>query len=84
MLARLEGQGFRATREDGHLIALARNGDRITMEPGGQLELSGGALLTATDCAAALDAHVREVAESPDRWEFTSSAPGPARSARSQ
>ena len=33
------------------------------MEPGGQLELSGGALLTATDCAAALDAHVREVAE---------------------
>jgi len=63
VLARLEGQGFEATREDGHVIALARNGDRITMEPGGQLELSGGALLTATDCAAALDAHVREVAE---------------------
>ena len=63
VLARLEGRGFKATREDGHVIALARNGDRITMEPGGQLELSGGALLTATDCAVALDAHVREVAE---------------------
>src|SRR3954471_4572681 len=63
VLARLEGRGFTASREDGHAIALARRGDRITMEPGGQLELSGGALLTATDCAVALDAHVREVAE---------------------
>ncbi len=63
LLARLEGRGFEATREDGHIIALARNGDRITVEPGGQLELSGGALLTATDCALALDTHVREVAE---------------------
>ena len=63
VLGRLEGREFKATREDGHTIALARKGDRITMEPGGQLELSGGALLTATDCAAALDAHVREVAE---------------------
>jgi glutamate--cysteine ligase len=63
VLARLEGRGFAATREDDHTIALAREGDRITMEPGGQLELSGGALLTATDCAVALDAHVREVAE---------------------
>jgi len=63
LLGRLAGRGFEATREDGHTIALARNGDRITMEPGGQLELSGGALLTATDCAAALDAHVREVAD---------------------
>ena len=63
LLGDLEGRGFRATREDGHVIALAREGDRITMEPGGQLELSGGALATASTCAAALDAHVREVAE---------------------
>ena len=63
LLAGLESRGFAATREDGHVIALARGGDRITMEPGGQLELSGGALATAADCAAALDAHVREVAE---------------------
>ncbi|HVV49609.1 MAG TPA: glutamate-cysteine ligase family protein, partial [Polyangia bacterium] len=63
LLERLQGLGFQPTREDGHIIALARNGDRITMEPGGQLELSGGALATATDCATALDAHVREVAE---------------------
>jgi glutamate--cysteine ligase len=62
ILARLERRGFTATREDGHTIALAREGDRITLEPGGQLELSGGAVATAADCRVALDAHVREVA----------------------
>jgi glutamate--cysteine ligase len=62
ILTRLEGRGFVATREDGHVIALARGGDRITLEPGGQLELSGGALGTAAACREALDTHVREVA----------------------
>ena len=62
VLAGLESRGFRATREDGHIIALERDRDRITVEPGGQTELSGGSLPTASDCAAALDAHVREIA----------------------
>src|SRR6185369_8390840 len=31
VLARLEQRGFEGTREDGHTIALARKGDRITM-----------------------------------------------------
>jgi glutamate--cysteine ligase len=61
ILGRLEGRGFQATREDGHIIALEREGDRITMEPGGQLELSGGARRTAADCRTALLAHVSEV-----------------------
>jgi glutamate--cysteine ligase len=63
VLERFAQRGFAATREDGYVIALARGGDRITMEPGGQLELSGGALPTAAACATALDAHVREVAD---------------------
>jgi glutamate--cysteine ligase len=63
LLERFERLGLQAQREDGHVIALARSGDRITMEPGGQLELSGGALPTAAACAQALDAHVREVTE---------------------
>jgi glutamate--cysteine ligase len=62
ILERFAKRGFTATREDGHVIALSRDGDRITVEPGGQLELSGGALATAAACATALDAHVREVA----------------------
>ncbi len=63
VLERFAQRGFSASREDGHIIALARDGDRITMEPGGQLELSGGALPTAAECAVALDAHVHEVAD---------------------
>jgi glutamate--cysteine ligase len=63
LLGALEGRGFSAQREDGHTIALARGGDRITVEPGGQVELSGAALPTATECATALRAHVAEVRE---------------------
>ncbi|HEY5089032.1 MAG TPA: glutamate-cysteine ligase family protein, partial [Polyangia bacterium] len=62
IVGRLEVGGFTAAREDGHTIALERGGDRITLEPGGQLELSGGALRTAAACRTVLDAHVREVA----------------------
>jgi glutamate--cysteine ligase len=63
LLAALEGRGFVAQREGGHTIALARGGDRITVEPGGQVELSGAALPTAAECAAVLRAHVAEVRE---------------------
>jgi glutamate--cysteine ligase len=61
LLAALEGRGFTATREDGHTISLERLGDRITLEPGGQVELSGAALPTASECAARLRAHVAEL-----------------------
>src|SRR5688500_7906461 len=59
----LERRGFRAVREDGHTIMLERDGERITVEPGGQLELSGAARPTAAECRDALLAHVREVGE---------------------
>jgi glutamate--cysteine ligase len=63
LLGALEGRGYSAQREDGHTIALARGGDRITVEPGGQVELSGAALPTASECATVLRAHVAEVRE---------------------
>jgi glutamate--cysteine ligase len=63
LLTTLEGRGFSATREDGHVIALARGPDRITVEPGGQVELSGGALPTAAGSRALLSAHLRELQE---------------------
>jgi glutamate--cysteine ligase len=63
ILARLERRGFAPKREDGHVIELERRGDRITIEPGGQLELSGGALATAAACRDLLSAHVAEVRE---------------------
>jgi glutamate--cysteine ligase len=63
ILARLEARGFTATREHGHVVALERAGERVTIEPGGQLELSGAARPTAAACGDALVAHVREVLE---------------------
>jgi glutamate--cysteine ligase len=63
ILSRLVKRGFFPQREDGHIIALERGGDRITVEPGGQLELSGGTLPTASGCREALLAHVAEVSE---------------------
>jgi glutamate--cysteine ligase len=61
ILRRLESRGFAPRLEDGHLLALDRTGDRITVEPGGQLELSGAAVPTATEGAVVLRAHVAEV-----------------------
>jgi glutamate--cysteine ligase len=63
LLRRLEARGFAAKREDGHIIALERGGDRITVEPGGQVELSGAALPTVTGGVEVLRAHVAEVRE---------------------
>jgi glutamate--cysteine ligase len=63
LLNALGGRGYLAVDEGGHPIALARGGDRITVEPGGQVELSGAALATAAQCAGVVRAHVGEVRE---------------------
>jgi glutamate--cysteine ligase len=56
-------RGYVGMDEGGHPIGLSRGGDRITVEPGGQVELSGAALPTASACADVLRAHVAEVRE---------------------
>src|SRR5262245_10830434 len=62
LLARLEAEGeYLGVREGGRLIALRRSVDQITLEPGGQVELSGPPLVSATACHEALLAHVRQV-----------------------
>jgi glutamate--cysteine ligase len=63
LLAGLEQRGFVAEREDGHILALARGAERITVEPGGQLELSGPALVSAVAGQQVLVEHLREVKE---------------------
>jgi glutamate--cysteine ligase len=47
--------------EDGHVIALARGGASITLEPGAQLELSGEQCPTIHCTEKELATHVREV-----------------------
>ncbi len=63
LLEKLQGQGFTALMEGANVIALERGNEQITLEPGGQLELSGPAVQSAVASAEALDAHIREVTE---------------------
>jgi glutamate--cysteine ligase len=53
--------GWEPVREGENVIALTRGEASITLEPGGQLELSGAALASAHDTCAELSVHVREM-----------------------
>jgi glutamate--cysteine ligase len=54
--------GWTEMREGGHLIGLARAGATVSLEPGGQLELSGAPLRTIHETKAELETHLAEVA----------------------
>jgi glutamate--cysteine ligase len=55
-----ERHGWQPVQDGGHVIALTRNGASITLEPGGQLELSGAPKPTVHDICAELHAHLRQ------------------------
>ena len=64
VLAGFEARGWRPTRDrgiDGEIIALERDGASITLEPGGQLELSGKPLTTIHQTCAEFTEHFREL-----------------------
>lgn len=61
LLETLATQGWRATREGDDIIALAKDRATITLEPAGQLELSGAPLKTMVETAAEVDAHFAEL-----------------------
>ncbi|TXL71541.1 glutamate--cysteine ligase [Vineibacter terrae] len=53
--------GWQPVLENGKPIALARDNASITLEPGGQFELSGAPLATVHEAAAETDQHLAEV-----------------------
>ncbi|HKJ00423.1 MAG TPA: glutamate--cysteine ligase [bacterium] len=53
--------GWQPVREGENVIALTRGEASITLEPGGQFELSGAALASAHETCAELGVHVREM-----------------------
>ncbi|MDP3341761.1 glutamate--cysteine ligase [Frigidibacter sp.] len=65
--AMLEGMqarfGWTPIFEQDKIIGLTRDGANVSLEPGGQLELSGAPLETLHQTAAELDSHLQEVAE---------------------
>ena len=62
LFAGLEARhGWTPVREGGNVIGLTRNGASVSLEPGGQFELSGAALVSVRDVAAELQVHLDEV-----------------------
>ncbi|MFB2533139.1 glutamate--cysteine ligase [Paracoccus sp. p3-h83] len=53
--------GWTEVREGGHLIGLQRNGANVSLEPGGQLELSGAPLETIHQTCDEVHDHLAEV-----------------------
>ena len=53
--------GWRPVLEADKLVGLTRNGANISLEPGGQFELSGAPLETVHDTAIELDQHLAEL-----------------------
>ena len=55
--------GWQPNYEGEHLVALLRDDAAITLEPGGQLELSGAPLSTAHDTCKEINDHLAELRE---------------------
>ncbi len=64
MLAGLRDRfGWAPIEEGGHLIGLTKDGANVSLEPGGQLELSGAPLETLHETCDETNQHLREVQE---------------------
>ena len=66
MLEGLQRFDWDPVEENGHLIALKRDGASVSLEPGGQLELSGAPLETIHQTCGEVSRHLREVREVAD------------------
>jgi glutamate--cysteine ligase len=63
LFERLVGRGWTPVSEDGHIVALSRGVEKMTLEPGGQLELSADPLATLRAVEDELSAHLAELAQ---------------------
>ncbi|MEL6688145.1 MAG: glutamate--cysteine ligase [Pseudomonadota bacterium] len=63
LLKGLQRFGWQPVEESGHLIALKRDGASVSLEPGGQFELSGAPLEHVHQTCAEVSRHLREVRE---------------------
>ena len=53
--------GWEPIEENGKIIAMAQNGESITLEPGGQFELSGAPLRTIHETCREVGQHLKQV-----------------------
>lgn len=61
LLQGLQQHGWQPVFEKEHVIALKRSGASVTLEPGGQFELSGRPFATEIECADDVDAHLADL-----------------------
>ena len=59
--------GWQPVEEAGHIIGLVKDGANVSLEPGGQLELSGAPLETIHQTCDEVNEHLREVREVADQ-----------------
>ncbi|MBQ0805659.1 MULTISPECIES: glutamate--cysteine ligase [unclassified Sulfitobacter] len=62
-----DGHGWAPVEEGGKLIGLVKDGANVSLEPGGQLELSGAPVETIHETCDEVNAHLREVRDVADR-----------------
>ncbi|MFT3755447.1 MAG: glutamate--cysteine ligase [Pseudoxanthomonas sp.] len=62
--------GWEASDEDGRTIALLKDGASVTLEPAGQLELSGAALETIHQTCVEVGSHLSEVKQVADELQL--------------
>jgi glutamate--cysteine ligase len=74
-----DGFGWKPVLEGENIIGLELNGANISLEPGGQLELSGAPLETIHQTCDEVNEHLREVKEVADKIGVGSSGSAPRR-----
>ncbi|XDA97349.1 glutamate--cysteine ligase [Sulfitobacter sp. LCG007] len=62
-----DAHGWSEVSEGGHIIGLEKDGANVSLEPGGQLELSGAPVETIHATCDEVNAHLREVKDVADR-----------------
>jgi glutamate--cysteine ligase len=70
LLTALQEFGWAAVYEGENVIALKRDGASITLEPGGQLELSGAPLETIHQTCDEVNTHLAEVKQVGERFDI--------------
>ncbi|MBY0337364.1 MAG: glutamate--cysteine ligase [Acetobacteraceae bacterium] len=63
MLEGIQAKGWEPIRDGGNVIGLTRGQASVSLEPGGQFELSGGPLETLHETRLELAAHLRDIHE---------------------
>ena len=82
MLSGFTRFGYEPFEEEGRIIASQKDGLTISIEPGGQLELSGRPFADVHVVAAELDRHIDKCAGLAGIWGSSSSPPATGLGAR--